>query len=204
MSHACPLHNAPTHVGTDCGRLAFHDIEHSAFALMEPNVPSRISIVALAVTLGACLAACTKPATEAGVSDGVAAPETSAAETATPERPVATPADPPLLTQVNDRAPYAGEWAAERSHCDDNRKKWTIEPHRMAIVPAMRFCAFENVYVNKAADAGETSWSAGATCLAEGRESHDFLFFRVKDDMKEMRVTFNDSRSVQLYRCLAS
>ena len=135
--------------------------------------------------------------------EAASAPSASAGHAKSGPAPADTGSADPLMVQVNARAPYAGEWAAEHSHCDDEQKKWTIEPHRMAIVPAMRFCAFESVYVNQAADAGETSWSAGATCLAEGRESHDFLFFRVKENLREMRVTFNDSRSVQLYRCIS-
>lgn len=158
---------------------------------------ARLFLVAAAMLIGACA----KPE---GETPNVVSVEPAEATVDAPARPEALESEPPLMTQVNDRAPYAGEWAAERSHCSDDRKKWTIEPHRMAIVPSMRFCAFENIYVNQAAAEGETSWSAGATCLAEGRESHDFLFFRVTDDMKQMRVTFNDSRSVQLYRCLAS
>lgn len=96
---------------------------------------------------------------------------------------------------------YAGEWAAATSQCGDEKKIWTIEPRRMAIVPAMRFCAFDNIYVSDGPGSAPTVWSASAKCLAEGRESHDFLFFRVKDNLREMRVTFNDASSVELVRC---
>jgi hypothetical protein len=74
----------------------------------------------------------------------------------------------------------------------------------MAIVPSMRFCLFEKVYVNTAEQEGETVWSAASQCLAEGRESQDFVFFRLKENLKDMRVTFNDSRSVELVRCVRS
>jgi hypothetical protein len=100
---------------------------------------------------------------------------------------------------VNPDRAYAGEWAAARNLCENEDKVWTIETTRMA-VEAARFCAFENVFVSRAPD-GETTWSTAARCLAEGRESRDFLFFRVEDNLREMRVTFNDSRSVELVRC---
>ena len=106
--------------------------------------------------------------------------------------------------QVDPQAPYAGEWARKSSECDEERKLWTIEPRRMAIVPSMRFCLFEKVYVNTAEQEGETVWSAASQCLAEGRESQDFVFFRLKENLKDMRVTFNDSRSVELVRCVRS
>lgn len=109
-----------------------------------------------------------------------------------------------LPGRVDVHAPYAGEWAERSSDCDEERKLWTIEPRRMAIVPSMRFCLFEKIYVNAAAREGETVWSAASQCLAEGRESQDFLFFRLKDNLREMRVTFNDSHSVDLVRCQRS
>lgn len=104
---------------------------------------------------------------------------------------------------VDLQRPYAGEWAAAANHCTDEKKVWTIEARRMAIVPAMRFCAFDNIYVSEANSGVRTIWSASAKCLANGEESHDFLFFRVKDNLKEMRVTFNDTNSVELVRCPA-
>jgi hypothetical protein len=101
---------------------------------------------------------------------------------------------------VDPTQAYAGEWAVARTQCEDDKKVWTIETKRMA-VEAARFCAFDsNMYVNRATD-GETTWSTGARCLAGGRESHDFLFFRVEDNLREMRVTFNDSSSIDLVRC---
>lgn len=106
--------------------------------------------------------------------------------------------------QVDPHAPYAGEWAIRAADCDEEKKIWTIEPRRMAIVPSMRFCLFEKVYVNTAEQEGETVWSAASQCLAEGRESQDFVFFRLKENLRDMRVTFNDSRSVALVRCLRS
>ena len=103
--------------------------------------------------------------------------------------------------EVDAARPYAGEWAAATVQCADEQKVWTIEPRRMAIVPAMRFCAFENVFVSHGPGDAPSTWSASARCLADGRESHDFLFFRVNDNLREMRVTFNDSKSVELVRC---
>jgi hypothetical protein len=102
---------------------------------------------------------------------------------------------------IDASRPYAGEWAAATHQCADEDKIWTIEPRRMAIVPAMRFCAFDDVYVSDGPGDAPSTWSASAKCLAEGRESHDFLFFRVKDNLREMRVTFNDTSSVELVRC---
>jgi hypothetical protein len=97
---------------------------------------------------------------------------------------------------------YAGEWAAASNHCEDEKKVWTIEARRMAIVPDMRFCVFDNdIYVSDGAGTAPKTWSAGAKCLSDGKESHDFLFFRVDDNLREMRVTFNDARSVELVRC---
>ena len=102
---------------------------------------------------------------------------------------------------VNPDQAYAGEWALARSHCGDTKKIWTVEPKRMAIQPAMRFCIFSDIYVSDGSGDKPTTWSAGARCLSDGKESHDFLFFRVKDNLREMRVTFNDSNSVDLVRC---
>lgn len=102
---------------------------------------------------------------------------------------------------VDVERPYAGEWASQSNHCTDQKKVWTIEARRMAIVPAMRFCAFDNIYVSEGNGGLRTIWSASAKCLANGEESRDFLFFRVKDNLKEMKVTFNDTSSVELVRC---
>jgi hypothetical protein len=59
----------------------------------------------------------------------------------------------------------------------------------------------QEMYVSEGQGPAPTTWSAGAKCLSEGKESHDFLFFRVDDNLREMRVTFNDARSVDLVRC---
>ena len=37
--------------------------------------------------------------------------------------------------------------------------------------------------------------------MAEGRASNDFVFFRVNPNKLKMRVTINDSESVDLIRC---
>jgi hypothetical protein len=102
---------------------------------------------------------------------------------------------------IDPERPYAGEWAAISNHCRDEDKIWTIEERRMAIVPDMRFCVFDEIYVSSGAGKSPATWSTGAKCLAGGRESHDFLFFRVDDNLREMRVTFNDTASVELVRC---
>jgi hypothetical protein len=98
-----------------------------------------------------------------------------------------------------DRA-YAGQWALASSHCTDDKKIWTVEPRRMAI-QKQRFCLFEDIYASQGKGDAPTTWSTGAKCLAEGHESHDFVFFRVKDNLREMRVTFNDADPVDLVRC---
>ena len=118
----------------------------------------------------------------------------------TPNR--GAPANDPntFRADVNPDRAYAGEWAAARNECENEDKIWTIETTRMAI-EAARFCAFDNVFVSRATDGETTTWSTSARCLAEGRESHDFLFFRVEENLREMRVTFNDARSVELVRC---
>jgi hypothetical protein len=102
---------------------------------------------------------------------------------------------------IDPERPYAGEWAAASTHCRDEDKIWTIEARRMAVVPDMRFCVFDDIFVSDGAGNAPATWSAGAKCLAQGRESHDFLFFRVDDNLREMRVTFNDTTSVELVRC---
>jgi hypothetical protein len=101
---------------------------------------------------------------------------------------------------VNPDQAYAGEWAVARNQCENDKKVWTIEATRMA-VEAARFCAFGNdMHVSRGRDEG-TTWATSARCLAEGRESQDYLFFRVADNLREMRVTINDSDSVALVRC---
>ena len=142
-------------------------------------------VATLAIVLGA-LAACDAP----GGGDD----EPSA------QIPVTDPNT--FRADIDPQRAYAGEWAAATSHCGDEKKVWTIEAKRMAIVPDMRFCVFENdMYVSDGKGAAPTTWSAGAKCLSDGKESHDFLFFRVDDNLREMRVTFNDARSVELVRC---
>ena len=37
-------------------------------------------------------------------------------------------------------------------------------------------------------------------CLADGKESQDFVFFRMKNKLR-MQVTINDTDSVELIRC---
>jgi hypothetical protein len=104
--------------------------------------------------------------------------------------------------EVNANTPYAGQWAAASSNCDDDSKIWTIEAHRMGVRKA-RFCAFKSISVNQPEGSEDAVWSAAANCLSEGHESRDFVFFRVKSNLREMRVTFNDSRPVDLVRCLS-
>jgi hypothetical protein len=57
------------------------------------------------------------------------------------------------------------------------------------------------MHVNRGSDGATTTWATSARCLAGGRESQDFLFFRVEDNLREMRVTINDSDSIELVRC---
>ncbi|MEP7209481.1 MAG: hypothetical protein ABI740_01480 [Alphaproteobacteria bacterium] len=105
--------------------------------------------------------------------------------------------------EVNANSPYAGQWAAAASSCDDDRKVWTIEPHRMG-VQKIRFCAFKSLNLSQPEGSDDAVWSAAANCLSDGHESKDFVFFRVKPNLREMRVTFNDSRPIDLVRCLSS
>ena len=131
---------------------------------------------------------------------GCGAPAGGDNDTPSAGRPVTDPNT--FRAEIDAARPYAGEWAAAKSQCGDEKKIWTIEPHRMAIVPSMRFCVFDDdVYVSAGPGSAPATWSTSAKCLAEGRESHDFLFFRVKDNLSEMRVTFNDTSSVELVRC---
>ncbi len=145
----------------------------------------------LAVSLAAfgLLAACDQAADDPASADGGAASSGASADAAG------------QLPGVDRSSPYAGQWASARHQCGDDRQLWTIEAHRMGIRPALRFCAFDDVFVSQAADMGEATWSAEATCMAEGEESRAFVFFRVKENLKEMRVTFNDSAAVDLVRC---
>ncbi|MDP3736764.1 MAG: hypothetical protein Q8R02_05215 [Hyphomonadaceae bacterium] len=136
-----------------------------------------------------------------GLAAACDAPESADNFTEEPTRgaPVTDPNT--FRADVDLERPYAGEWAAATNQCSDQKKVWTIEARRMAILPAMRFCAFDNIYVSEGNNGARTIWSASAKCLADGSESHDFLFFRVKDNLKEMKVTFNDTSSVELVRC---
>lgn len=144
-----------------------------------------MACVALLGVLGAC------EAPENG-TDGAAGPTKG------------DPANNPntFRADVDPQRPYAGEWALAANQCGDDKKVWTIETRRMAVAPAMRFCAFDSLYVSNSDGVAQT-WSASAKCLAEGRESHDFLFFRVHENLREMRVTFNDTKSFNLVRCPA-
>ncbi len=93
---------------------------------------------------------------------------------------------------------YAGEWAASSDSCGNQREIWTIEENRMGM-RRQRFCVFERVFVSTSGDG--QGWSASARCLADGRQSHDFVFFRVAPNRAQMRVTINDSEAIELVRC---
>jgi hypothetical protein len=101
---------------------------------------------------------------------------------------------------INANSPYAGQWAAAASSCDDQKKVWTIEPHRMGVQRA-RFCAFKSLRLSQSEGSEDAVWSTSADCLADGHESKDFVFFRVKANLRQMRVTFNDDRPIDLVRC---
>ncbi|MEQ1781040.1 MAG: hypothetical protein ABMA14_06765 [Hyphomonadaceae bacterium] len=96
-----------------------------------------------------------------------------------------------------DRA-YAGEWARNSDGCNNQREVWTIEENRMGM-KRERFCVFERIFIS--GDDPEQGWSASARCLADGKQSHDFVFFRVNPNKQQMRVTINDTESVDLIRC---
>jgi len=93
---------------------------------------------------------------------------------------------------------YAGEWAADSNACNNQREIWTIEQSRMGM-KRERFCHFERV--NQAAGDDGQVWSASARCVAKGRASNDFVFFRINPNKLKMRVTINDSESIDLIRC---
>jgi hypothetical protein len=97
----------------------------------------------------------------------------------------------------NDRA-YAGEWARSSDSCNNQREIWTIEENRMGM-RRERFCVFERIFIS--GGDGEQGWSASARCLSEGRQSHDFVFFRINPNKQQMRVTINDTEAVDLVRC---
>jgi len=100
--------------------------------------------------------------------------------------------------QDQEERAYAGEWAADTDACNNQREVWTIEQSRMGM-KRERFCHFERMN-QSSGDAGQV-WSATARCVAEGRSSNDFVFFRVNPNKLKMRVTINDSESVDLIRC---
>lgn len=93
---------------------------------------------------------------------------------------------------------YAGEWAIDSNACNNQREIWTIEQTRMGM-KRERFCHFERINPS-AGDDGQV-WSASARCVARGQASTDFVFFRVNPNKLKMRVTINDSESIELIRC---
>lgn len=93
---------------------------------------------------------------------------------------------------------YAGEWASDANACNNQREIWTIEQTRMGM-KRERFCHFERMN-QSSGDEGQI-WSASARCVAGGRSSNDFVFFRVNPNKLKMRVTINDSESIELVRC---
>ncbi|HVY89293.1 MAG TPA: hypothetical protein VG942_10525 [Hyphomonadaceae bacterium] len=105
-------------------------------------------------------------------------------------------------SSVNLDRPYAGDWAEDVGACKDEKKVWTVEPKRMAIATLRRFCAWDEVYLNQGSDGAPVSWASNAKCLQGGNESHVFVFFHVKDSLQEMKVTFNDTTSFDLVRCV--
>jgi hypothetical protein len=139
-------------------------------------------LLAMALASAALLCGCDKPSGE----KASASPEDA-------NRPRA---------EVNANSPYTGQWAAAASSCDDQKKVWTIEPHRMG-VRRVRFCYFKSIYLKQRQGSDDAVWTAAADCLADGHASKEFVFFRMKPNLREMRVTFNDSRPVDLMRCAA-
>ena len=93
---------------------------------------------------------------------------------------------------------YAGEWAADSNACNNQHEIWTVEQSRMGM-KRERFCHFERMN-QSSGDEGQV-WSASARCVAAGRTSNDFVFFRVNPNKLKMRVTINDSESIELIRC---
>lgn len=93
---------------------------------------------------------------------------------------------------------YAGEWAIDSNACNNQREIWTIEQTRMGM-KRERFCHFERI--NQSASDNGQVWSASARCVARGQSSTDFVFFRVNPNKLKMRVTINDSESIELIRC---
>ncbi len=93
---------------------------------------------------------------------------------------------------------YTGNWAGNPELCGNVREIWTIEARRMGM-KRQRFCVFDPM-LQSATDDGQ-GWSASARCHSQGRETRDFLFFRVQPNQSQLRVTINDQRSVELVRC---
>ena len=127
-----------------------------------------------------------------------AACEAPVDETAEPAAE-APDADPNAFRADRDiERTYTGEWAARSESCSNQREIWTIEENRMGM-RRQRFCVFERVFTSTT-DTGQ-GWSASARCLADGRQSHDFVFFRVEPNRAQMRVTINDGEAIELVRC---
>jgi hypothetical protein len=123
-----------------------------------------------------------------------------------PEGDVAAPkpggaSDDPNVFRADrvDERPYAGEWAMDTDACRDKGKVWTIESNRMGM-RRERFCVFSEIRVSRGAADGE-AWRADAQCLADGQQSEDVVFFRVKASGLQMRVTINDADAIDLVRC---
>lgn len=145
------------------------------------DVPDRLHIATAAAAAAFALltAGC-----EAPVNDG----DEPAAE---------LPTDPNTFRAGGEPA-YAGSWASAAELCENTREIWTIESRRMGM-KRQRFCVFDPM-LQSATEDGQ-GWSASARCHAQGRETRDFLFFRVQPNNSQMRVTINDQRSVELVRC---
>jgi len=112
----------------------------------------------------------------------------------------ALPSDPDAFRaeRLNEPPAYTGEWAEASEACNNPREIWTIEEYRMGM-KRRRFCVFERIFASTS-DAGQ-GWSASARCLADGRQSNDFVFFRVGENRQKLRVTINDAKAVELVRC---
>ena len=106
---------------------------------------------------------------------------------------------PELRAAVNDKSPYAGQWAADTRLCADTTQLWTIEANRMGVRADMRFCVWGPIASKD--ENGQTVWRAEAACKYQGHDTRDFVFFRLNPDWKQMRVTFNDASPVSLVRC---
>lgn len=129
----------------------------------------------------------------------LAACEAPVDETATPAAE-APDADPNAFRADRDiERTYTGEWAARSESCNNQREIWTIEENRMGM-RRQRFCVFERIFTSTTDEPGQ-GWSASARCLSDGRQSHDFLFFRVDPSRAQMRVTINDGKAIDLVRC---